>query len=195
MPEPAPAPAPAPPPAARAAAPGDGPLHPLIWGAAALMAVNDQLLKGWGPGWLTGKLSDVAGLAFAPALLVALIELAGCRFGLRVGDRRLLLGSIMATGGFFSAIQLHPGAAAAWVWGLGAAQWPLRALAALAAGAPAPALRPVIHTADPTDLLALPALALPLALGWARGRAPVLRVGTAAGHPGEEGVQSPPGGP
>ncbi|MBL8617663.1 MAG: hypothetical protein JNM72_18795 [Deltaproteobacteria bacterium] len=194
MPAPAPEAPPTAPPAPRPAAPGDGPLHPLILGAAALMALNDQLLKGWGPGWLTGKLSDLAGLAFAPALLVALLELALCRFGLRVGDRRLLLLSIMATGGFFSAIQLHAGAASVWTWGLGAAQWPLRALLALVSGGPSPALRPVVHTADPSDLLTLPALALPLALGWARSR-PVLKVGTAPHDPQVEGVQSGAGGP
>ncbi len=194
MPAPAPDGPPAPAPEAPPAAPGDGPLHPLIIGAAALMALNDQVLKGWGPGWLTGKLSDLAGLAFAPALLVALVELALCRCGLRVGDRRLLLLSIMATGGFFSAIQLDARAASIWTWGLGAAQWPLRALLAAAVGGPSPALRPVIHTADPTDLLALPALVLPLTVGWARGR-PVLRVGTARRDPEAEGVQSGAGGP
>lgn len=39
-----------------------------------MLAVNDHLLKGRGllPGWLTGKLSDVAGLFFFPILLFAL---------------------------------------------------------------------------------------------------------------------------
>ena len=154
---------------------GDGATHPLVLGAAALMAVNDHVLKGWGPGWLTGKVSDFAGLVFAPALLVALIELAlalvtrlGRPCGVRAADRRLLIGATAATGLFFAAIQLDERAATLWVWGLGALQWPVYALAAVVRAAPSPELRPVVHTSDPTDLIALPALLIPLLLGWRR---------------------------
>lgn len=43
--------------------------------ALAVLLLNDHLLKGAGllPGWLTGKLSDVAGLYVAPVVLAALI--------------------------------------------------------------------------------------------------------------------------
>lgn len=39
-------------------------VHPLFLGSLALLALNDRVLKGSGllPGWLTGKLSDFAGL-------------------------------------------------------------------------------------------------------------------------------------
>ncbi len=37
-------------------------LHPTFTGAVAVLAVNDHLLKGHAPGWLTGKLSDLAGV-------------------------------------------------------------------------------------------------------------------------------------
>jgi hypothetical protein len=49
--------------------------HPVWWGALALLLVNDDLLKGRGvvPGWLTGKLSDVAFLIVAPVVFAALI--------------------------------------------------------------------------------------------------------------------------
>src|SRR5690242_20127817 len=49
-------------------------LHPLPLAAVAVLAINDHLLKGAGvlPGWLTGKLSDIAGLFFFPLLLTAL---------------------------------------------------------------------------------------------------------------------------
>lgn len=42
--------------------------------AMLLVALNDHALKGAGllPGWLTGKLSDVMGLYFAPLLLAEL---------------------------------------------------------------------------------------------------------------------------
>lgn len=46
-------------------------LHVFV-GALALLVVNDHVLKGSGalPGWMTGKLSDLAGLVVAPALAV-----------------------------------------------------------------------------------------------------------------------------
>lgn len=46
--------------------------HPLFVSSLALLVVNDHLLKGSGaPSWLTGKLSDFAGLVVAPVLLHA----------------------------------------------------------------------------------------------------------------------------
>ncbi len=48
--------------------------HPLPLACVAALVVNDHLLKGSGvlPAWVTGKLSDVAGLFFFPVLLVSL---------------------------------------------------------------------------------------------------------------------------
>ncbi|MCP5026655.1 MAG: hypothetical protein GY929_10265 [Actinomycetia bacterium] len=43
-------------------------LHPLFTGAIALLAVNDHLLKGWAPGWFTGKASDFAGVVVVALL-------------------------------------------------------------------------------------------------------------------------------
>ncbi len=110
-------------------------IHPLWLGALALLAVNDHLLKGSGhlPGWLTGKLSDFAGLVVAPALLAVL---------LRLSSRRGLFAAHLATGLVFAAIKIFPAAA--------------RAFEALAALTPFP----WTITVDPTDLLALPALAV-----------------------------------
>jgi hypothetical protein len=47
--------------------------HPWPLMAMALLGVNDHLLKGsgWLPGWLTGKLSDFAGLLFFPLFVTA----------------------------------------------------------------------------------------------------------------------------
>ncbi len=109
--------------------------HPLWWGALALLLVNDHVLKGSGllPGWLTGKLSDCAGLVVAPVLLAALL---GARRG------RGVLGAHVAVGAWFTLVNLWPSAARATeaVMGLLGLSWKL--------------------WCDPTDLVALPALGL-----------------------------------
>ena len=45
---------------------------PRFVAAVAVLAVNDHLVKGQGPGWLTGKLSDAAGV-FVVAVLVGVV--------------------------------------------------------------------------------------------------------------------------
>ena len=116
--------------------PGRALLTPTWLVALAVLALNDHLLKGAGllPGAVTGKLSDFAGMIVAPVLLAAL---------LRVRSRRGLLACHAAIGAVFAAINLSPAAADAWT-ALMANIWPWRI------------------TVDPTDLIALPALAL----GW-----------------------------
>ena len=117
--------------------PGRALLTPTWLAALAVLGVNDHLLKGAGllPGALTGKLSDLAGMIVAPALLAALL-------GLRT--RRGLLFCHVAVGAVFAAIKLSPAAADAWSWvmGLVGNAW--------------------VITVDPTDLIALPVLAI----GW-----------------------------
>jgi hypothetical protein len=107
--------------------------HPLWVGSLLLLLVNDHLLKGARvlPGWLTGKLSDVAGLFMAPALLAALLGVRS-----RGGFARVHVG----LGVFFAALKLWAPAARGFEGAMG---W---------LGVPA---RVVV---DPTDLLALPAL-------------------------------------
>jgi hypothetical protein len=50
-------------------------VHPWPLLAMAVLGVNDHVLKGsgWLPGWLTGKLSDFAGLFFFPLFLTAAV--------------------------------------------------------------------------------------------------------------------------
>lgn len=141
--------------------------HPLFVAALVALALNDHLLKASGavPA-LSGKLSDVAGLLVAPAVLAWLC---------RVRSRRGWLACHAAVGVGFAAIQHAPVAASVEAL-VGWRIWP-----------------------DPTDLLALPALALSaVALGRARRDAGWLArpVGVAAlilcaasGGPGHE---SPP---
>jgi hypothetical protein len=108
-------------------------VHPLPATAVVVLIVNDHLLKGgpWLPSWLTGKLSDFAGLFFFPLLLVAIAQgLAGPRH-----RGALVAAAAAATALVFSTLKLVP-ALQGW----------------LPAG--------VSIVPDPTDLLALPMVGL-----------------------------------
>ncbi len=116
--------------------------HPLWWAALLVLVVNDHLLKGAGvlPGWLTGKLSDVAGLIVAPVLFAALLG----------AGRRARLVAMAAVAGVFTAIKLST--AAAWA--------ACQLMAAVGV--------PWKIWCDPTDLLALPVLGLAWLIGARR---------------------------
>lgn len=148
--------------------PGDVLLHPAALAALALWIVNDHVLKRVCPSELTGKLSDVASLAFFPLLPIAARELVLARSRAEVAPcRAWAFGWIAATGLVMVAINTVDLAADGYRWGLGVAQWPLRAVLA---GGPV-ALAPVRLWMDPTDLWTLPALGLPLMLALRRGPA------------------------
>lgn len=115
-------------------------VHPAWLAALAILVTNDHLLKGSGllPGWLTGKLSDLAGLFVAPVLLALLF---------RARTRTSLLFAHLAVGFGFAALELSSeltGAAETLYAALGTEwrQW-----------------------SDPTDLLAL--AVLPAAFAFA----------------------------
>ncbi|MDP2316223.1 MAG: hypothetical protein Q8P41_25215 [Pseudomonadota bacterium] len=78
------------------------PAHPLVLGAAALILVNDWVLRGVAPGWLTGKLSDVGWLVVAPVLVAALVS--------RLGAPGLLAkaAGLLGAGAFYAALQVWP---------------------------------------------------------------------------------------
>jgi hypothetical protein len=131
-------------------------MHPVTLLCVVLLVVNDWVLKRqFRDGFahdVVGKLSDVAGLAFAPVVLTAAIGLVlalAARLGAHVDPsltRRRLLACIAATGAVFAAIKLSPDVAALFV----------RVLSVI---------RPAEVVLDRTDLLALPALAVAYWIG------------------------------
>ncbi|QSQ17521.1 hypothetical protein [Myxococcus landrumensis] len=148
---------------------GSALLHPLVSGAVVLLLLNDHVFKACWPSWWTGKLSDVAGLAFFPLLLQAFWEHAEAMARQRFHPSRgVLLACVLLTGVCFAATKLSPFAGNVWQWALGGMQWPVHALRAVMAGDVLPAVRPTAHTLDPTDLFTLPALLAALIIGWRR---------------------------
>lgn len=135
----------------RTVLPAEELLHPYPLVAVLVLVVNDRLLKGSGalPAWLTGKLSDVAGLFFFPLLLTALARLLAWPVLRRRPPLRpaLLATAIALTAAAFAAVKLVPAAAVAFA-------------AAVAWLDPTDWFAHVFVTPDPTDLLALPVLAL-----------------------------------
>lgn len=150
-------------------APGAALVHPVTLGALCTLALNDHVLKQACPGWWTGKLSDFAGVVLLPLFLHALLELAaahGWKKPLSVaGSDRWLTVCVAASLLVFALPEVWKPAELVYRYGLGAAQWPFRALAAASSGAALPELRPVRATADLSDLLALPMGLLAFAVG------------------------------
>ena len=156
-------------------------MHPITLLAVALLVVNDWVLKARWPGVVTGKLSDLAGLAFAPIVLTAAIGLAlhaAARLGARVDpslSRRRLVASCAATALGFALVKLCP---------------PVRELAARAIG----------HGAefypDWTDLLCLPAVLVAAWIGYDElRRIPLGRAGAIhrLGRPAQQALADLPG--
>ncbi|MFF5111431.1 hypothetical protein [Streptosporangium sp. NPDC000509] len=136
--------------------------HPATVVATFVLLINDHLLKALWPGLVTGKLSDVAGLLVAPPVLALVLSLlfssvlALSGGGASLAPIRLAaLVAITATGVGFTLVKTTEAGAA-----LASRAW------TLAAG-------PSLVLADPTDLVALPALGAAWLI-W-------LRCGT--GHP------------
>jgi hypothetical protein len=149
--------------------PGELLLHAVPICGIALLLLNDHVLKGLWRGWVTGRLSDVAGLVFFPLFLHAVWEFGRSAAGrFRGHSRRALVVCIILTAIAFTLVKTWVPANDLYriVWG--AMQWPFRAAAAVAKGGPAPAVRSVRLVLDPTDLMALPALAVPFFLAIRR---------------------------
>ena len=67
-------------------------VHPWVWVSMFLLALNDHYLKYAYPSWLTGKLSDFAGLIFFPILLDVIVR------------QRIL--SVLLTGIMFALVKV-----------------------------------------------------------------------------------------
>jgi hypothetical protein len=146
-------------------------LHPVALAALGLLLVNDHLLKATNPGWLTGKLSDVAVMALLPFVIIAVLDLAGMALARGPAPgRRALLWSVGASVALFTLIEVTTFGADAYRWGLAVAQWPIRALDAAIKAGTVPDLVPVRLTSDVSDLLTLPAAGIILLLSRRWGR-------------------------
>lgn len=114
--------------------------HPVSVVALVVLLLNDHVLKRAYGTWWTGKLSDVAGLVLAPALLaVAIAAARACRAPRPVPADPGVLATVVVGAGFAVVKATAVGAA------LASAAW-------TAVAGPSVVLR------DPTDLLTLPAL-------------------------------------
>jgi hypothetical protein len=123
-------------------------LAPLPLVCLAILFVNDWVLKPSElPRWLTGKLSDFAGLAVFPLVATAAFDLvlyAAWKVGANVDftlRRWKLATAIALTGGVFAVMKVVPEVALAIARTIGVVFGPTRIMP------------------DPTDLVALPALA------------------------------------
>ncbi len=140
--------------------------HPVVVAMLALWILNDHVLKDlFGNAW-TGKLSDVAGLVVFPLIPLAVYQV-GCawRKALPRYEAQVFYGGLLATLVLFVSINLSVACSDLCCSALAVAQWPLRALVSAAMGEGLIGMVPVVATPDPTDLLTLPALAIPFALG------------------------------
>ncbi len=127
-------------------------LQPAVLGALVLLLVNDHVLKDAAAGTafdvVTGKLSDFAGLAFFPVLLLSLVELVTRKVP---ASKRVVVVSIVLTAVVFTLTKTWSPAADAYRLAIAVLQYPVHGR-----------LIEVRHVVDPTDLVALPAVALAL---------------------------------
>ncbi len=113
--------------------------NPVTLFSITLLLVNDHVFKIVAPSWLTGKLSDFAGLFFFPFVLAALLGLALDRLHLPARCTGVLAFGITAI--WFTFIKLAPPANASTIQVL---DYILGT--------------PVQIVLDPSDLIALPIL-------------------------------------
>lgn len=149
-------------------------LHPVTLIALVLWPINDHVLKGWGPALLTGKLSDVTALVVCPTVLLGILEWSKPEWVAR-HLRTLLAASCAAIGLLLAGLELSPTVELAYQHALASAQYAARYLAALLMNARVPSYALVHTTPDLTDLLTLPALAVPWWLLCRAGRGEVGR--------------------
>jgi hypothetical protein len=144
-------------------------LHAVPLGALVVLVLNDHWWKRAHPSFVTGKLSDIAGLIFFPLLLQAIVEIGRARAGLRWGpSRRALLVAIVATTLVFALAKTWPPMNALVRTGDAALRWPLRFVWSVAHHRAVPSLGSPALARDPSDLAALPAVLAGLWVGRRR---------------------------
>lgn len=82
-------------------------LSPIWLVAVVVLAVNDHIVKNVAPGVVSGKLSDLAGMIVAPALLACVLA---------VRSRAGLLACHVAVGVVFGLLKISPTVAGWWPW-------------------------------------------------------------------------------
>jgi len=82
-------------------------LSPRWLAAVAVLAVNDHIVKNVAPGVVSGKLSDLAGMVVAPALLACVLA---------VRSRGGLLACHVAVGVVFGSLKISGTVAGWWPW-------------------------------------------------------------------------------
>jgi hypothetical protein len=131
---------------------GELALHPVALMSLGVLLVNDRWLKFAWPGFVTGKLSDCAGLVLLPIGLLSLTEILRriCRRPLGWRYDALMCVALSVCG--FVFVKVAPAGNDAYAWAIGAIRWPLQALSHLDS---AQEIRPILVSRDRTDLLAL----------------------------------------
>lgn len=141
---------------------GEPLLHPISLVAVGVLLLNDHVLKTYYPSWVTGKLSDMAGMVFFPLLLLTLVDLSTRLVQRKPGlTRQALYACILLTAVVFATVKTTyiGGDAFRWVWAV--LQWPAHAVAAHRL-VPLERVRLVM---DATDLEALPMLLISAWIG------------------------------
>lgn len=144
-------------------------LHPVTVACFVLLLLNDHWLKQSHPGWLSGKLSDVAFMVLSPLWLFAAWARLGSWFGQatpsRCAQRRALWACLSLIG--LTLVLMETTAWGDWLYryGLGALQFPFRALTSWTLHSAWSAFHPVQATRDLSDLLCLPVLGVAYWIG------------------------------
>ena len=139
-------------------------MHPLAMSALVVVVLNDQVLKDAYPSPITGKLSDFAGLVYFPLFVVACIESVRWLFNRsswELSPRSVVVAAVILGVLFAVTKTWHP-AALVYRPLVGVVRWPADAMAGLIRGRGLAEVRAAHLTEDPSDLVALVVLALPV---------------------------------
>jgi len=71
--------------------------NPVTWLSIVLLLINDHILKNVSPSWLTGKLSDFAGIFFFPFIIAAGLSVFLAKFNLTTRHIGQLAFGVIAT--------------------------------------------------------------------------------------------------